>query len=198
MIFRQHGRVTQLSHRFPELTVSTPRLLLRPLSVTDAPRVSEIFSDRQAQRWLPFAPPVGDLATVWCSSMAEDRRNAGLGDHYGVVRHEDGQLVGCLLAHRADWVARVAEVSCTIAPAVRGLGFATEAITALAVDLITEHGFERIELRIVPGNTDFRQVAEKAGFTYDGLLRNAGQVHGARADLEVWSLIAPDLRTSRD
>jgi RimJ/RimL family protein N-acetyltransferase len=184
------------SNRFPDLTVSTPRLLIRRVEAGDAKRVSEIFSDRQCQRWLPFDPPVEELAVSWCTWMAEERRSGGAGDHYAVVRNEDRAVLGCLWVKRTDWSTRVTEISYTIAPEARGLGFASEGAAALAVDLINEHGFERVELRIAPGNTDSRRVAEKAGFTYEGMLRNAGYVHGGRVDLEVWSLIAPDLRNS--
>lgn len=187
----------ELSYRFPALTVSTPRLLIRPLEQDDALRVSEFFADRQTQRWLPFTPPVDELAKAWCTTLADERRDTAAGDHYGVVRHEDGELVGCMWTDRTDWGARVTELSHIIAPAARGLGFATEASIAVAVDLISEHGFERVELRVAAGNSDSRQVAEKAGFTYEGMLRNAGTVHGERVDLEMWSLIAPDLRGGR-
>ncbi len=189
--------VTPPTYRFPELTVSTPRLLIRPLHSGDVKQVSEIFSDRQTQRWLPFTPPVDDLAGAWCTTKAIERRESGAGDHYGVVRHEDGELVGCMWVKRTDWSGKVTEIWYAIAAGARGLGFATEATTALAVDLIGEYGFERVELRIAPGNVDSRRVAEKAGFTYEGLLRNAGFVHGGRVDLEVWSLVAPDLRSAR-
>jgi RimJ/RimL family protein N-acetyltransferase len=184
------------SNRFPDLTVSTPRLLIRSVEVGDAKRVSEIFSDRQCRRWLPFDPPVEALALSWCTWLAEERRAGGVGDHYVVVRNEDRGVVGCLWVKDTDWTTKVTEVSYTIAPEARGLGFASESAAALAVDLINEHGFERVELRIAPGNADSRRVGEKAGFTYEGLLRNAGHVHGGRVDLEVWSLIAPDLRNS--
>ncbi|MGH3647861.1 MAG: GNAT family N-acetyltransferase [Micromonosporaceae bacterium] len=189
--------MTALSYRFPRLTVSTPRLEIRPLEPGDAKGISEIFADRQTQRWLPFTAPVDEVAYQWCTTMADERRETGVGDHYAVVRHEDDELVGCLWARRTDWAARCTELWYAVAPGARGLGFATEATTALVMDLITEHEFERVELRIAPGNSDSRRVAEKAGFTYEGLLRNAGYVDGGRVDLEVWSLIAPDLRTSR-
>lgn len=189
--------VPELSYRFPELTVSTPRLLIRPLHGDDAPRVSEIFADRQTQRWLPFAAPVEELAKAWCTALADERRETGAGDHYGVVRHEDGELVGCMWTDRTDWSAKVTELSHVVAAPARGLGFATEATIAVAVDLIGEHGFERVELRVAAGNSDSRQAAEKAGFTYEGLLRNAGQAQGERVDQEMWSLTAPDLRSAR-
>ena len=113
---------------------------------------------------------------------------------FSATRREDEQLVGCLWTKRTDWGGRVTEVSYAIAPEARGFGMAAEAVDAVAVALILEHGFQRLELRVAPGNTASRRVAEKAGFTYEGLLRNAGYVHSGRVDLEVWTLVAADLQ----
>jgi RimJ/RimL family protein N-acetyltransferase len=181
--------------RFPELTVATPRLHVRPLGVDDAKQVAEIFADKQTQRWLPFPQEYGPIeALAWCTELAAERRDSGEGDHYGVVRRADGQLVGCLWTKRTDWVARSTEIAYAVAAEARGFGVAPEAVDALAVALALEHGFQRIELRVAPGNLSSRRVAEKAGFTYEGLLRNAGYVHSGRVDLQVWSLVAADLR----
>ncbi|MBX6723875.1 MAG: GNAT family N-acetyltransferase [Dactylosporangium sp.] len=180
---------------FPTLTVETPRLLVRPIQADDATAVADIFADKQTQRWLPF--PVEDgvaEAHAWCTEVAAEQREGGAGDHYGVVRREDERLVGCLWTTRTDWVARLTEIGYAIVPDARGFGVAAEAVDALAIALILEHGFHRVEMRVAPGNLASRRVAEKAGFTYEGLLRDAGYVHSGRVDLEVWSLVAADLR----
>jgi RimJ/RimL family protein N-acetyltransferase len=180
--------------KFPELTVATPRLHVRPLAAGDAEPVTDIFADPRTRRWLPFPPqfiPVDGLA--WSTELAHERRAAGDGDHYAAIRREDDCLVGCLWTQRADWVAGSIEVSYAVAPAARGFGVAGEAVDALAIALLFEHGFERVEVRVAPGNLASRRVAEKAGFSYEGLLRNAGFVHSGRVDVEVWSLVAADL-----
>jgi ribosomal-protein-alanine N-acetyltransferase len=181
--------------RFPSLTVSTPRLHVRPVDLADAKAITEIFGDKQTQRWLPFPAEFGQIeGSSWCGEMAQERRDSGNGDHYAVIRREDDRLVGCLWTKRTDWVSRVTEVAYAVAPDTRGFGVAAEAVDAVAIALLLEHDFHRIELRVAPGNTASRRVAEKAGFTYEGLLRNAGHVHTGRVDLEVWSLVAADLR----
>jgi [ribosomal protein S5]-alanine N-acetyltransferase len=183
------------ARRFPALTVATPRLHVRSLTVGDEPAVGEVFGDKQTQRWLPFPKEHGPIVSAqWCGETARQRRDSGDGDHYAVVRREDERLVGCLWANRTDWLARVTEISYAIAPSARGFGVAAEAVDAVAIALILEHGFQRVELRVAPGNTASRRVAEKAGFTFEGLLRNAGQVHSGRVDLEVWSFVAADLK----
>lgn len=180
---------------FPTLTMATPRLQVRQLSGGDAPAVAQIFDDKQTRRWLPFPQESGGVdAVAWCTELAADRRSRGAGDHYGMIRREDDELVGCLWTKHTDWVARITEVAYAVAPAARGFGLAAEAVDGLAIALLLEHGFQRVELRVAPGNLASRRVAEKAGFRYEGLLRNAGQVHSGRVDLEVWSLVAADLR----
>jgi RimJ/RimL family protein N-acetyltransferase len=181
--------------RFPALTLATPRLHVRPLEVADAPDLDAILADRLTQRWLtlPDHPEPLDGLT-WCTELADRQRDLGDGDHYGVTRREDGRLVGVVWIGRTDWAAHTTEVSYVVAPSARGYGVAAEAIDAVAIALLLEHGFQRIELRIAPGNTASRRVAEKAGFVYEGLQRNAGYVHGGRVDLEMWSLVANDLR----
>src|SRR6266542_4158767 len=125
--------------RFPELTVATPRLHVRPLGVDDAAQVAEIFADRQTQRWLPFPQEYGPIeAGAWCTKLAEERRDSGSGDHYGVVRREDGRLIGCLWTDRTDWVARTTERVYVVAAEARGFGIAPEAVDALAVALVLE------------------------------------------------------------
>jgi [ribosomal protein S5]-alanine N-acetyltransferase len=181
--------------RFPHLTVATPRLHIRGLVAADAAEVERIFADRQTQRWLPLPAGSGLIdGLAWCTELANERRYSGAGDHYGVVRREDNRLVGCLWAKRTDWVARSCEVWFAVSPAARGFGVAGEALDGLSIALMLEHGLQRVELRIAPGNTAARRVAEKAGFVYEGLLRNAGHVHSGRVDLEMWSLVAADLR----
>jgi len=180
---------------FPTLTVSTPRMHVRPLAAADAEALAEIFADKQTQRWLPLPQPYGQVdASAWCTQLADERRRSGSGDHYGMVRREDDRVVGCLWASRTDWTNLVTQIACAISPEARGFGMAAEAVDALAIALILEHGFGRVEVRLAPGNTSARRVAEKAGFTYEGLLRNAGRVPSGRVDLEVWSLVAADLR----
>jgi [ribosomal protein S5]-alanine N-acetyltransferase len=189
-----HVSVLPARH-FPDLVVATPRLHIRALEIADAPDAELILADRMTRRWLRLPAEDGTPdGLVWCTEVAGRQRDTGDGDHYGVLRREDGRLVGLVWTWRTDWTARTTEVSFLVAPGARGYGVAAEAVDALAIALLLEHGFQRIELRIAPGNLSARRVAEKAGFVYEGLQRNAGYVHGGRVDLEMWSLVTADLQ----
>ena len=184
-----------VGERFPDLLISTPRLHVRQLTVDDADSVDTIFSDKLTRRWLPFPADFGPIdGKSWCTEMAAERRAMGSGDHYGVIRREDEQLIGCVWTKRTDWPARSTEVSFAVSTEARGYGFAAAAIDGLAIELIMRHEFQRIEMRVASGNTASRRVAEKAGFSYEGLMRNAGHVYNGRTDLQMWSLVAADLK----
>ena len=58
--------------------------------------------------------------------------------------------------------------------------------------MLRDQGFERLELRAATGNLASQRVAEKAGFTREGVLRNAGYVHDGRVDMVVYALVRGD------
>jgi [ribosomal protein S5]-alanine N-acetyltransferase len=183
-----------LGQRFPTLTIATPRLHVRQLTLADAPGVDAIFGDRVTRRWLPFPAEYGPIdGRAWCTDLAAERRVMGFGDHYGIVRRDDDELIGCLWAKRTDWSVRSTELAFAIGADARGYGHAAEAVDGLAIELLMRHEFQRVEVRVASGNTASRRVAEKAGFAYEGTLRNGGHVHGGRVDVQLWSLVAADL-----
>jgi len=61
-----------VGRRFPQLTISTPRLHVRQHTPADAEAVTGIFGDRLTQRWLPFsADEHGAIdGKAWCGEMA--------------------------------------------------------------------------------------------------------------------------------
>ena len=58
---------------------------------------------------------------------------------------------------------------------------------------MTRRGFARVELLAAVGNAGSRRVAERIGFTQEGVLRSAANGRGAeRVDLVLYSRIAAD------
>ncbi len=75
----------------------------------------------------------------------------------------------------------------------RNKGYATEAVSLLARYLFSAKKINRVQLAIVQGNLASRRVAEKAGFQLEGVLRGALFHAGKNHDLELFSLVRPDL-----
>ena len=179
---------------FPELQLKTDRLLLRPYLAGDAPDVALACRDELMQRWLPLPDPYTDAqAVAWCTKFAPGFRTSGEGVEAAAMRRADGRLVGSFGLKRTDWQARVSEIGYWVAPWGRGEGLATEATVAIARWLLIEQGFERLVLRAATGNVASQRVAEKAGFTREGVARNAGFTNSGRVDLVVFGLTRADL-----
>ncbi len=73
-----------------------------------------------------------------------------------------------------------------------GRGIATEAVRLLSGYLFAGKRVNRIRLIIHPNNRASRRVAEKSGFTFEGVARGAWFHQGRNHDVEVWSLLRTD------
>lgn len=71
----------------------------------------------------------------------------------------------------------------------RGRGIVTEAVRLLTGYLFDRTQGNRVRLVIHPDNTASRRVAEKAGFTLEGLARGAWYHRGRHHDVEIWSIL---------
>lgn len=81
-------------------------------------------------------------------------------------------------------------------PAHRGRGIATEAVRLLSDHLFASTATHRIRLVIHPQNLASRRVAEKAGFTREGVMRGAWRRGGVQHDVELWSRLRTDAAPS--
>ncbi|MEU3532093.1 GNAT family N-acetyltransferase [Streptomyces murinus] len=192
-----------MTSTFPNISISTERLVLRPLDEDDVPALAEMMNDEQVAAWTEVPQPFTEAgARRWITQHAPAERAAGRGLDLAVTEFLTQRLVGVVQLTRTDWRIRATELSYIVAPWARGEGYASEAALATARWLFGDQRFERIELRTAADNTASQQVAQKIGCISEGVLRNACIVHvrtedGGWADLRtdfiVWSLLPEDL-----
>lgn len=70
-----------------------------------------------------------------------------------------------------------------------GKGIATEAVRLLTGYLFDRKKFNRIRLIVHPDNAASKRVAEKSGYTYEGVSRGAWFNKGRYHDVDVFSLL---------
>lgn len=75
-----------------------------------------------------------------------------------------------------------------------GKGYTTEAVQLMVDYLFATKQRHRIHLVIVPENTASRRVAEKCGFTDEGITRGAFYNDGRNHDVVIYSLLRTDPR----
>jgi RimJ/RimL family protein N-acetyltransferase len=186
---------------FPEISISTERLVLRPFDEEDVPELVEMMNDELVRAWTSVpAPYTRHDAETWTTVTAPAERAEGRGLVFAVAEVLTARLVGTVHLRHTDWRCRTTEIAFVTASWARGEGYAPESVLATAHWLFHDQGFERIELRTAAGNTASQQVAQKAGCISEGVLRSAGLVRGlesggaeTRTDIIVWSLLPEDL-----
>ncbi|MGD3108536.1 GNAT family N-acetyltransferase [Streptomyces sp. YGL11-2] len=192
-----------MTSTFPDISLSTERLVLRPFEEADVPALAEMMSDELVAAWtaLPHPYTLAD-ARAWATGGAAAVRTRGRGIALAVTEFLTQRLVGSIVLDHTDWRLRSAEIRYVTAPWARGEGYASESVLAVAQWLFRNAGFERIELRTAADNTAAQQVAQKIGCISEGVLRNAwiarsrtedGGWTDIRTDLIVWSLLPEDL-----
>jgi RimJ/RimL family protein N-acetyltransferase len=192
-----------MTSTFPNVSISTERLVLRPLDEDDVPALVEMMNDEQVGAWTDVPQPFTEArARTWITRYAPAERAAGRGLGLAVTEFLTQRLVGVVQLTGTDWHVRSTELSYVIAPWARGEGYASEAALATAHWLFRDQKFERIEMRTAADNTAAQQVAQKIGCISEGVLRNACIAHvrtedgtwtDVRTDFIVWSLLPEDL-----
>ncbi|MFD3542378.1 GNAT family N-acetyltransferase [Streptomyces sp. NPDC058662] len=188
---------------FPDVTISTDRLVLRPFEEEDATALAEMMNDESVTAWTSAPHPYTHAhARDWATRGSHAERAEGRGIVLAVTEFLTHRLVGTVRLSNTDWRTRATEAAYITAPWARGEGYASESVLAVAQWLFRDQGFERLELRTAADNTASQQVAQKIGCISEGVLRNAWTVRtqnpdgswaDTRTDLIVWSLVPEDL-----
>ncbi|MFJ4921650.1 GNAT family N-acetyltransferase [Streptomyces sp. NPDC088725] len=193
---------------FPDVSISTERLVLRAFRPADIPAHIEMMNDEMVTAWtsVPY-PYTRENAEAWVRRIAPAERTQGRGIVFAVNEFLTQRLVGFVRLHSTDWRVRAAQAAYVTASWARGEGYATESLLAVAQWLFRDQEFERIELRTPANNTASQQVAQNIGCISEGVLRNAwiartqtedGGWTDIRTDLIVWSLLPEDLEGAPD
>jgi RimJ/RimL family protein N-acetyltransferase len=164
---------------------------LEPLSAKHVAGLDTIAQDPDVQRntYVP-SPPAADFGTTWLESYERGRKE-GTREGFAIVDAEDGSFLGIAVAVRIDKEANEAELGYILAPEARGRGAATEALRQLT-DWGFARGLQRLELRGDADNEASRRVAERCGYTLEGILRSVYFKEGRRSDMFIYSRLPGD------
>jgi RimJ/RimL family protein N-acetyltransferase len=178
--------------RVPALADDVVRL--RPWREIDVPAQLEAFSDPEFERFSDWAPHTEAEAHAYLAEQEQARRAAQQIEFALVEPHDDNVVLGGASLNNVSLELERAAIGYWLAPHARGRGVATR-----AVRLISRWAFEdlrlcRLELTCGPDNGASQRVAERCGFTREGVLRSHIPFKGTRRDSVVFSLLPGELR----
>lgn len=189
---RRHARV--FGGDRPTLT-GAGGVRLRPPEQRDVVGIAAACRDPDSVRWTMVPDPYTDEDAARFALGHAPAGWAGGTAAVFVVTGPDDAYAGTIDLRISPGDPAVADVGYLIAPDSRGRGWATAALRALAVWGLDELMLERIEWKAHVDNPASRRVAEKAGFTIEGVQRAGISHRGARRDCWVGSLLPGDLTT---
>ena len=160
---------------------------LRLHADSDLERVAAASLDPEVLRWtrVPddnYAEAMREWIGEWHAGPREEL-------HLIVVDAGSDELLGAAGIVRFERDERRCEIGYWLAPAARGRGVATRAVRILAGWAFASLPLDRIGITAEPGNRASCAVAERAGFTYEGVLRSWQVIKGERRDTAMYSLL---------
>ena len=168
----------------------TDSVELRQLTQYDSQELSTLIDNNRAylREWLPWLDSsnhINDTARFIGRSVeqAEDENGLTLGIVCG------GILAGVIGQHYIDSLNRRTEIGYWIDAAHQGRGIVTRATARLVDYAFKEQDCNRVILQCAVGNLKSRAVAERLGFTQEGISREAEWLYDHYVDLVVYSML---------
>jgi len=175
-----------LDHR-PVLT--TERLLLRPFSPDDAPHLARLCADREIASTTLLIPHPYTLEDARSFIRTQtDAWEQGTAAVFAVTLRETGELLGAIGLHLEREHHR-AEVGYWIGTAHWNRGFATESVKAVVRFGFEDLGLHRIHAHHFDRNPSSGRVLLKAGFEFEGTLRDHVFKWGAYEDCRLYGIV---------
>lgn len=102
---------------FPDVTISTDRLVLRPFEEEDVTALTEMMNDEHVTAWtgVPHPYTAAD-AQAWATRHSHAERTEGRGIVFAVTEFLTQRLVGIVHLQSTNWHTRATEVGYVTAP----------------------------------------------------------------------------------
>jgi RimJ/RimL family protein N-acetyltransferase len=119
--------------------------------------------------------------------------------HYALVDCATGRARGTAALMRVDRPNGVIELGAiTFSPRLKNTAMGTEAIFLLMSRVFDEHGYRRLEWKCDALNAASRRAAERYGFAFEGIFRQAVVTKGRSRDTAWYALLDRDWPAVRD
>jgi ribosomal-protein-serine acetyltransferase len=152
------------------------------LQLLEERHAAEVFSlvDRDRthlRQWLPWVDAtetVDDTLSFIRSSLEQFSSNKG----FAAGIWSEQRFCGVIGTHKIDTLNRKVEIGYWLGQSFQGRGIITDACRAVVAHLLTGIGLNRVTIQCARENEKSCAVAQRLGFTDEGLAREAQYLHG--------------------
>jgi len=178
---------------FPVEGIDDGEIRLRLIAEADLAALIEAVQDPEVPRWTRIPSPYGEAeAREWLDHEAH-LRDSGEGLATLIVDVETDELLGGIGLVHVNWEEARTEVGYWLARGARGRGAMTRAVRVFSRWVLDTLPIERLAILAAVENARSRAVAERAGFTFEGVLRSYIVFKDGRHDAAAYSLLRDDL-----
>ncbi len=180
--------------------ISTERFELRRFGRRDADALTAAVrgSLPELQRWLPWAHSGYDRdeALGYVRDSTQSWREGRAFDFAIRSAEKPSGHLGNVSIWQVSRMGRTGEIGYWVRSDRTGQGVATEVTAAMLKVGFDRLGFHKVNLRIALGNRGSERVAEKLGFTREGVLREELLIQGKWVDHTLYSLLEHEWRAA--
>ena len=178
--------------KFKVARIETKRLLLRPITMKDAPDIFAYASNPEVTKYVRFVTHKSIKETHAFIRRVRASYRKGITPLWGIEIKASGRLIGALGFLQWPNPDRRAELGYVINPDFWGQGYVTEAAKVLCDFAFKKMKVNRIEAGTIVGHTASERVLQKCGFKFEGILRQREFIKGRFPDVTMYSLLRSD------
>ena len=170
-------------------------ITLRPWRESDVPAMTAACRDGDVQRWTLVPDDYSEeLARAFVAHAAAAREAGTSLDLAAVDATNDDEVLGSVGLVSIDWEKTCGEVGYWTAPHARRRGVAVRAVRLLSSWSFAHLGLVRLHLMPFAANAASQRVAERAGYTREGVLRSFYKSKTGLVDVVMYAMLRDDPR----
>lgn len=170
------------------MVIATERLLLRPLTLSDAQDLLNIINDKTVREMTVGFPPNPTEETAKTIILTRQNWEKN-GTGWQLAVEYNGSLAGLVGINAVDRRNHRGAIDYITAPEYRSLGIASEAVSAFIPEAAERYSLHRISASVFADNIPSRRVLEKSGFILEGIFKDEIKKDGIYRDVAHYGLI---------
>lgn len=179
------------------LQLQGPRILLRPLGMSDVQSVYKHARCREISRWTFIPHPYRMEHAEYFLKMVRVWHRKKLAQHFGIILAETGELIGVIAMFDLDLRNKRTEIGYWLGKAYWGQGLASEAVRLIVHYCFDELKLHRVYAHVFTGNAASERLLLRIGFQWEGMERESRLRRGRWMDSILYGLLKSDYQRRR-
>lgn len=180
----------------------TERLIVRQWAVSDANDLFDYAKQKELTKYVSFEPYTNLEQAIERIEKSNRKYEANdIVSPYAIELKEEGKVIGSIdIEDYSDKAEGIIEIGYILNKHYQGKGYMHEALTGMFKYIKENNIAKRIICKADTQNLKSQSVLKKAGMTFEGILRKAGNKNNthSRYDLALYSILYEEINLGND